>query len=91
MDEVKEVLLCEVANEIEATLVVNMLKEDGIPAWSDASPATTAFGGLPFESGHRVFGPASMAQKAVRDPQPLPPLQGPAERPRARALTRLEP
>lgn len=66
MDEVKnEVLLCEVANEIEATLVVNMLKEEGIPAWSDASPATPAFGGLPFESGHRVFGPASMARKAV--------------------------
>ena len=90
MDEVKEVLLCEVANEIEATLVVNMLREEGIPAWSDASPATTAFGGLPFESGHRVFGPASMATRPG-DPQPSPPLQGPAERPQARALMRLEP
>ena len=65
MDEVKEVLLCEVENEFEASLVVNLLKEEGIPAWSDASPATTPFGGLPFEPGHRVFGPASMAHKAV--------------------------
>lgn len=65
MDEVKEILLCEAANEIEATLIVNMLNEDGIPAWSDASPATPAFGGLPFESGHRVYVPASMAHKAV--------------------------
>ncbi len=64
MDEVKEIQLCEVANEVEATLVVNLLKEDGIPAWSDASPATPVFGGLPFESGHRVFVPASMAHKA---------------------------
>jgi hypothetical protein len=65
MDEVKEVLLCEVANEVEATLVVNLLKDEGIPAWSDASPATTAFGGLPFESGHRVFVPSSMARKGI--------------------------
>jgi hypothetical protein len=65
MDEVKEILLCEVSNEIEATLVVNLLREDGIPAWSDASPATSAFGGLPFESGHRVFVAPSMASKAV--------------------------
>jgi hypothetical protein len=65
MDEVKEILLCEVANEIEATLVVNLLRDEEIPAWSDASPATPAFGGLPFESGHRVFVPASMARKAV--------------------------
>ncbi len=64
MDEVKEIQLCEVSNEVEATLVVNLLKEDGIPAWSDASPATPVFGGLPFESGHRVFVPASMAHKA---------------------------
>ena len=64
MDEVKEILLCEVSNEFEAALVVNLLKEDGIPAWSDASPATPAFGGLPFEPGHRVFVPTSMASKA---------------------------
>lgn len=64
MDEVKEILLCEVSNEIEAALVVNLLKEEEIPAWSDASPATPAFGGLPFESGHRVFVAASMARKA---------------------------
>jgi hypothetical protein len=64
MDEIPEILLCEVSNEVEATLVVNLLKEEGIPAWSDASPATPVFGGLPFEPGHRVFVPASMARKA---------------------------
>ncbi len=91
MDEVKEILLCEVANEFEATLVVNLLKDEEIPAWSDASPATPAFGGLPFEPGHRVFVPAFHGAQGARDPQPLPPLQGPAERPRARALTPLAP
>ena len=64
MDEAKEILLCEVSNEVEATLVVNMLKEEGIPAWSDASPAAPAFGGLPFESGHSVFVASSVAHKA---------------------------
>jgi hypothetical protein len=64
MDEAKETLLCEVENEVEATLVVNLLKEEGIPAWSDASPATPVFGGLPFEPGHRVFVASSMAWKA---------------------------
>jgi hypothetical protein len=64
MDEVKEILLCEVSNEVEAALVVNLLKEEGIPAWSDASPATPVFGGLPFEPGHRVFVASSMARVA---------------------------
>ncbi len=64
MDEIEEIKLCEVANELEAAMVVNLLKEDGIPARSDANPATNAFGGLPFEPGHKVFVPASMAHKA---------------------------
>ena len=64
MDEAKKILLCEVSNEQEATMVVNLLKEEEIPAWSDASPATPAFGGLPFEPGHRVFVAASLARKA---------------------------
>jgi hypothetical protein len=64
MDEAQEILLCEVSNDIEAALVVNLLKEEEIPAWSDASPATSAFGGLPFEPGHRVFVARSMARKA---------------------------
>ena len=64
MDEAKKILLCEVANEVEATMVVNLLKEEEIPAWSDASPATPIFGGLPFEPGHRVFVAASLARKA---------------------------
>lgn len=64
MDEVPEIRLCEVSNELEATLVVNLLNEEGIPAHSDATPASGVFGGLPFEPGHRVFVPASMASKA---------------------------
>ena len=64
MDEAKKILLCEVANEQEAIMVVNLLKEEEVPAWSDASPASPAFGGLPFESGHRVFVAASLAHKA---------------------------
>ena len=39
MDEVPEILLCEVANEIEATMIVNLLSENEIPARSDASQA----------------------------------------------------
>ena len=34
------------------------------PARSDANPAMNVFGGLPFEPGHKVFVPASMAHKA---------------------------
>ncbi len=64
MDEVPEILLCEVANEFEAVLVVNLLKEEEIPARSDASPGGDAFGGLPFESGHSIFVPSSLAGKA---------------------------
>ncbi len=45
-------------------MVVNLLKEDGIPARSDANAAMNVFGGLPFEPGHKVFVPASMAHKA---------------------------
>jgi hypothetical protein len=64
MDEVPEIRLCEVSNEVEAAMVVNLLTEDGIPARSDANQAMNIFGGLPFEPGHTVFVPASMAYKA---------------------------
>ena len=64
MDEVSEIRLCEVSNELEAAMVVNLLKEDGIPARSDANQAMNVFGGLPFEPGHAIFVPASMAHKA---------------------------
>jgi hypothetical protein len=66
MDEVPEILLCEVANEVEATMVVNLLNEDGIPARSDASQSMNAFGGLPFESGHKIFVASSYAAKALQ-------------------------
>ncbi len=66
MDEVSEILLCEVANEVEATMVVNMLNEDGIPARSDVTQAMNVFGGLPFEPGHKVFVAASQARRALQ-------------------------
>jgi hypothetical protein len=64
MDEVPEIRLCEVSNEVEAAMVVNLLNEDEIPARSDANQAMNIFGGLPFEPGHAIFVPSSMARKA---------------------------
>jgi hypothetical protein len=64
MDEVPEILLCEVANEVEAAMVVNLLNEDGIPARSDANQAMNVFGGLPFEPGHSIYVASSVARKA---------------------------
>lgn len=66
MDEVPEILLCEVENEVEAALVVNMLNEEGIIARSDANQAMNVFGGLPFEPGHKIFVAGSQASKAVQ-------------------------
>ena len=63
-DEVPEIRLCEVSNEVEATLVVNLLREEDICARSDATAATPIFGGLPFESGHIIFVPTSQAMVA---------------------------
>jgi len=64
MDEVPEIRLCEVANEVEAAMVVNLLNEDGVPARSDANQAMNVFGGLPFEPGHTVYVASSQARKA---------------------------
>ena len=64
MDEVPEIRLCQVSNEVEAAMVVNLLQEDEIPARSDANQAMNVFGGLPFEPGHVIWVPASMARKA---------------------------
>jgi hypothetical protein len=64
MDGLSNVLLCQVSNEVEAAMVVNLLKEEGIPALSDSSPATPAFGGLPFESGHSIYVPAPNARRS---------------------------
>lgn len=64
MDEVPEVKLCSAANELEVAMIVNLLQENEIPARSDASPASSIFGGLPFEPGHRIYVPSSMAERA---------------------------
>ena len=91
MDEVPEILLCEVSNEVEAAMVVNLLNEDGIPARSDANQAMNVFGGLPFEPGHSIFVASSLAQKGPRDPGRLSPFQEPQKRPRTRVLKRRDP
>ncbi len=62
--EAEEVRLCDVANEMEAALVMNMLKEEGIPARTDATSGSDVFGGLAFEGGHGVFVLSSLARKA---------------------------
>jgi hypothetical protein len=64
MDEVPEIRLCEVGNEVEAAMVVNLLNEDGVPARSDANQAMNVFGGLPFEPGHAIYVASSHARKA---------------------------
>jgi hypothetical protein len=64
VDEVPEIRLCEVSNEVEAAMVVSLLQDDEIPARSDANQAMNVFGGLPFEPGHVIWVPASMARKA---------------------------
>jgi hypothetical protein len=63
-EELPEVRLCEVSNEVEAAMVVNLLKEEGIVAHSDATPASHTFGGLPFESGHTIYVPRGSARRA---------------------------
>ena len=63
-EEVPEIRLCTVTNEVEAALVVELLREEDICARSDASNATNAFGGLQFEPGHTIYVPASQAKVA---------------------------
>jgi Putative prokaryotic signal transducing protein len=63
-NEVPEVRLCEVSNEVEAAMVVDLLREEEIAARSDASAAMSVFGGLPFEPGHVIFVPSSQVCKA---------------------------
>ncbi len=63
-EEVPEIRLCTVSNDIEASMVVELLREEDICARSDASSATAAFGGLQFESGHTIFVPVSQAKVA---------------------------
>ncbi len=65
MNEIPQVLLCEVNNELEASMVVNLLQEEEILASSDAPAAMTTFGGLGFEPGHKIFVPAPQARKAI--------------------------
>ncbi len=62
--EIEPVRLCDASNEAEATLIVNLLQDDGIPARTDATQGSGVFGGLPFESGHGIFVMPSYARRA---------------------------
>jgi hypothetical protein len=64
-EPVREIRLCDVSNEVEAAMVVNLLREEDIPARSDATASMPVFGGLPFEPGHEIYVPASQARKAI--------------------------
>ena len=87
-EEVPEIRLCTVTNEVEAALVVELLREEDICARSDASNASNAFGGLQFEPGHKIYVPASQAKVAREILAQLSPFQGSQGRSRARPLTR---
>lgn len=76
MDELPEIQLCAVGNELEAAMIVNLLQEDEIAARSDGSPASSIFGGLPFEPGHVIYVPASMAERAWKILSEHPHFQG---------------
>ena len=66
MDANQEIRLCEVSSEFEAAMIVNLLHEDGLPARNDATQSMSVFGGLPFEPGHSIFVPRSMAARAIK-------------------------
>ena len=74
--QTEPIRLCDAANEVEAALIVNLLQEDGIPAQTDATPASGVFGGLPFESGHGVFVMPEYARRALEVLADYPHFQG---------------
>ncbi len=63
--DVEPVHLCDAADEVEATLIVNLLSEEGVLAHTDAARASGVFGGLPFEPGRGVFVASGDLEKAV--------------------------
>lgn len=58
------VRICGLPNDLEASMVEQMLAEEGIQARVTGSSGTTVFGGLPFEEGYQLFVPHSQAEKA---------------------------
>ena len=66
MDNSTEIRLCKAGSELEATMIVNLLQGEGLPARSDATQSMRLFGGLTFEPGHTVYVPRSVSAKATR-------------------------
>ena len=86
--EVPEIRLCEVSNEAEAAMVVSLLKEEDIPARSDATASMPVFGGLAVRVRPRHLCSRVAGEEGTRDPLAVPSFQEPEKRPRARALNR---
>lgn len=58
------VRICGVPNQLEASMIEQMLGEEGIQVRVTGSSGTTVFGGLPFEEGYQLFVPHSQADQA---------------------------
>ena len=60
---VEFVRVCGFPNELEASIIVQMLNEEGVTTKMTGSSGTTVFGGLPFEEGYLIFVPHSQVEK----------------------------
>jgi hypothetical protein len=57
------VRVCGFPNELEASMIEQMLNEEGVTTRVTGSSGTTVFGGLPFEEGYQIFVPHSQVEK----------------------------
>ena len=57
------VRICGVPNQLEASMIEQMLADEEIQVRVTGSSGTTVFGGLPFEQGYEIFVPHSQAEK----------------------------
>ncbi len=60
---VEYVRVCGLTDQIEASMIEQMLNEEGIATKTTGSSGTTVFGGLPFEEGYQIFVPHSDVKK----------------------------
>jgi len=57
------VRICGVPNQLEASMIEQLLGGEGIQVRVTGSSGTTVFGGLPFEQGYEIFVPHSQADQ----------------------------
>ena len=60
---VEFVRVCGFPNELEASIILQMLNDEGLTTKMTGSSGTTVFGGLPFEEGYQIFVPHSQVEK----------------------------